>query len=124
MRGDVVSYNWKISAMIEFIIVKKDENKEANTAGVEPSKNGASLAPALDLRSTYLMDHRISHDIRTRLVCSVDVHFPTAACSCSLSLSRPLACFRDNICRCGWFILNNIITYLCFLTRKVTHPCF
>jgi hypothetical protein len=51
VRGDVVSYNWKISAMVERTIVKKDENKEANTAGVETSQNGVSLAPALDLRS-------------------------------------------------------------------------
>ena len=53
MQGDVVSYNWKISAVVGCTVVKKDENKEANTAGVETSKNGASLAPAIDLRSTY-----------------------------------------------------------------------
>jgi len=39
--------------MIECNVVKDDENKEANTARVEASKNSASLAPALDLRSTY-----------------------------------------------------------------------
>jgi hypothetical protein len=41
--------------MVERTIVQKDENEEVNTAGVEASKNGASLAPALDLRSTYLI---------------------------------------------------------------------
>lgn len=37
MRGDVVSYNWNISAMVECTIVKKDENKEANVARAKAS---------------------------------------------------------------------------------------
>jgi hypothetical protein len=104
VRGDIVSYKWKIGAMVEWIVVKQDENKEANTARVETSKKGASLAPAIDLRSTYLMDRFRFPTVRTHPH-STHVPFPTTACSCSLSLSRPLACFRDNICRCGWFIL-------------------
>lgn len=54
--------------MVKRTIVQKDENEEVNTAGVEASKNGASLAPALDLRSTYLKSQAplsVSHDSDT-----------------------------------------------------------
>jgi hypothetical protein len=92
VRGDVVSYNWKASAMIEYAIVKKDENKEANTARVELSKNGASLAPAFDLRSTYLLDHRVSsHDIRTVLSMSISPPLRAAARSVYRDLWRASA---------------------------------
>jgi hypothetical protein len=39
--------------MVETVIVKKDEKEEVKSNQVEASKNGASFAPALDLRSTY-----------------------------------------------------------------------
>ncbi len=55
MQGDVASHSWKISAMVEYTIIEKDEKEEDNTDSMEASKNGASLAPAIDLRSVYVM---------------------------------------------------------------------
>jgi hypothetical protein len=41
--------------MVESRAVKKDDDKkEANPPQVEASKNGARLAPAIDLRSAYV----------------------------------------------------------------------
>ena len=118
MRGDVVSYNWKTGAMVEYTIVKKDENQEDNTARVEASKNGARLAPALDLRSSYLWIAsfpRFKHALTQHNTVS------------SMSISPPLRAAARSVYRNLWrasattfsgtvgSFLNNVVTYLYFL---------
>jgi hypothetical protein len=103
--------------MVECTIVKKDENKEANTARVEASKNGASLAPAIDLRSTYLMDHRGTAFGFPRFG-----HALNTVPSMTISLSPPLRAAARSVYRDLWrasattfsgavgSFLNNIVT--------------
>jgi hypothetical protein len=103
---------------------------------VDASENGASLAPALDLRSPYHGSSQaplsVSHDSDTPSHSLNTVTVP----SMSISLSPPLRAAARSVYRDLWrasattfagavgLFLNNIVTYLYFLTRKATHPCF
>jgi hypothetical protein len=100
VRGDVVSYNWKVGAMVERTIVKKDENKEVNIARVEASKNGAGLAPALDLRSAYLKDRR--HRFRETVSHDSDTPPLNTVLSMPNSLSQPLRAAARSVYRDLW----------------------
>ena len=53
VRGNGASHNRKVLAIFETLVVKKDKKMEVKSNQVDASKNGASFAPALDLRSTY-----------------------------------------------------------------------
>ena len=69
---------------------------EANTAQVETSKNGASFAPALDLRSTYLKDNR-RHRFPRPGHASLNTVSPM-----SISLSPPLRAAARSVYRDLW----------------------
>jgi hypothetical protein len=106
--------------------MKKKEGEESKTTRVDTSKNGARLAPALDLRSKQLSFRHSLTPSRSRIRTwptlfspQVDVIPP---CCSSLSLSRLMARLCDN-----FFRYDNSLPFfnIAFAhLRQVTHRYF
>jgi hypothetical protein len=107
--------------MVESSPVEKDNKKEEYPTQVEASKNGARLAPAIDLRSTYSGAwFGFSHDWTYPQQCQYPHCAQQLAQSIAISGVLPRQHFQVRLVHSRTYIA----TYSYSLTRQATSPYF